>query len=300
MQKPSLLVVEDEPGFSRLMTLSLSREGFEVRTASNGEDALDLAAEIHPDAVVLDLGLPGMDGLTLLGELRERTDMPVVVVTGARTTDSIRRGLDRGADDYVTKPFSPSELAARVRAVIRRRHRSTQRRHRVGDCIVDLDRRTIEPVPGSTSGATGRSIGRGGWRLLEAFLSNEGKILYRDELLDAAFGPDYRGDSGYLQEQVRRLRRGLGIPAWSEGPIRTVHGVGYAFDSVGEIPVGRPRRPRRDPDEEQRAGVAVGPGPDAGARGRPNAGPRGLSEDDEVARPPAQHDPVPEPVGGPG
>jgi two-component system, OmpR family, phosphate regulon response regulator PhoB len=172
--------------------------------------------------------------------------MPVVVVTGSRTTDAIRRGLDRGADDYVTKPFSPSELAARVRAVLRRRHRSTRRRHRVGDCIVDLDNRSIEPVADAADSSAGRSIGRGGWRLLEAFLSNEGKILYRDELLDAAFGPDYRGDSGYLQEQVRRLRRGLGIPAWSEGPIRTVHGVGYAFDSAGEIPVGRPRRPRRD------------------------------------------------------
>jgi two-component system KDP operon response regulator KdpE len=246
MQKPSLLVVEDEPGFSRLISLCLVREGFDVHTAANGEDALDLAAEIHPDAVVLDLGLPGMDGLTVLKELRERTNMPVLVVTGQRTTDAIRRGLDRGADDYVTKPFSPTELAARVRAVLRRRHRSTQRRHRVGACIVDLDRRTIEPVDESAAAATARSIGRGGWRLLEAFLGNEGKILYRDELLDAAFGPDYRGDSGYLQEQVRRLRRGLGIPAWSEGPIRTVHGVGYAYDTAGEIPVGRPRRPRQE------------------------------------------------------
>ena len=247
MQKPSLLVVEDEPGFSRLMALSLGREGFEVHTVPNGEDALDLAAEIHPDAVILDIGLPGMDGLSVLKELRERTNMPVVVVTGARTTDAIRRGLDRGADDYITKPFSPNELAARVRAVLRRRHRSRQRQYRIADCIVDLDARTIEPVEGSAlaESPSGHSIGRGGWRLLEAFLSNEGKILYRDELLDAAFGPDYRGDSGYLQEQVRRLRRGLGIPAWSEGPIRTVHGVGYAYDAIGEIPVGRPRRPRR-------------------------------------------------------
>jgi two-component system, OmpR family, KDP operon response regulator KdpE len=260
MQKPSLLVVEDEPGFSRLISLCLVREGFDVHTASNGEDALDLAAEIHPDAVVLDLGLPGMDGLTVLKELRERTNMPVLVVTGARTPDAIRRGLDRGADDYVTKPFSPTELAARVRAVLRRRHRSTQRRHRVGACIVDLDRRTIEPVDESADAATGRSIGRGGWRLLEAFLGNEGKILYRDELLDAAFGPDYRGDSGYLQEQVRRLRRGLGIPAWSEGPIRTVHGVGYAYDTAGEIPVGRPRRPRQEVTDD-----SGGSAPDARA-----------------------------------
>src|SRR5690242_6905400 len=172
MQKPSLLIVEDEPGFSRLIALSLGREGFEVHTVPSGEDALDLAAEIHPDAVVLDLGLPGMDGLSVLSELRERTNMPVVVVTGARTTDAIRRGLDHGADDYITKPFSPRELAARVRAVLRRRHRSRQRQYRIANCIVDLDARTIEPLDqsGRTDQVASHSIGRGGWRLLEAFL----------------------------------------------------------------------------------------------------------------------------------
>src|SRR2546422_7372505 len=112
MQKPSLLVVEDEPGFARLITLCLVREGFEVHTVTTGEDALDVAAEIHPDAVLLDLGLPGMDGLAVLTELRERTNVPIVVVTGSHTTESIRRGLDRGADDYITKPFAPKELAA--------------------------------------------------------------------------------------------------------------------------------------------------------------------------------------------
>jgi two-component system, OmpR family, KDP operon response regulator KdpE len=263
LQKPSLLVVEDEPGFARLLALSLGREGFQVHTVTTGEAAIDVAEEIHPDTLILDLGLPDMDGLAVLRELRERTNLPVVVVSGRATTGAIRRGLDEGADDYVTKPFSPSELAARVRAVLRRRSRPRHRRYRIAESIVDLDARTIKPVDGngdagdarrSPSGeGAGRSIGRGGWRLLETFLGNEGRILYQDELLEAAFGPVFRGDSGYLQEQVRRLRRGLGIPPWSEGPIRTVHGVGYAFDSAGEIPVARPRRPRtedaREPDE---------------------------------------------------
>jgi two-component system KDP operon response regulator KdpE len=260
LQKPSLLIVEDELGFARLLTLSLTREGFDVRTVSNGADAIDASADINPDAVILDLGLPDMDGLAVLRDLRERTNVPVVVVTGRATPDAIRRGLDDGADDYVTKPFSQSELAARVRAVLRRRSRPRRRRYQIGDAIVDLDARTIEPAaeadaPGGSGPTpaianTSRSIGRGGWRLLETFLGNEGRILYRDELLEAAFGQIFRGDSGYLQEQVRRLRRGLGIPAWSEGPIRTVHGVGYAFDSAGEIPVARPRRPRGDDDAE--------------------------------------------------
>ena len=256
MQKPSLLLVEDEPGFARLISLSLAREGFDVRAVTTGEDAIDAAADRHPDAVILDLGLPDMDGLAVLRDLRERTDVPVVVVTGRATTGAIRRGLDEGADDYVTKPFSPSELAARVRAVLRRRVRPRRRTYLIGDSVVDLNARTIEAAgpdgsaapSGASTGSSSRSIGRGGWRLLETFLGNEGRILYRDELLDAAFGPVFRGDAGYLQEQVRRLRRGLGIPAWSEGPIRTVHGVGYAYDSAGEIPVSRPRRPRTDED----------------------------------------------------
>jgi len=256
MQKPRLLIVEDEPAFARLIGLSLTREGFDVHHVPNGEDALDLAAEIHPDAIILDLGLPGADGLTVLTELREWSDIPVVVVTGAQTIESIRRGLDRGADDYITKPFAPNELAARVRAVLRRRHRSRGRQHRVGDWIVDLDARTIAAAVDSSGPPVPRSIGRGGWRLLETLLDNPGRILYRDELLDAAYGPDYRGDSGFLQEQVRRLRRALGIPPWSEGPIRTIHGVGYAYDVHDEIPAGRPRRPHGDDADGSDAGAA--------------------------------------------
>lgn len=252
MQKPRLLVVEDEPAFARLIHLALSREGFDVHSVSSGEDALDLAAEIHPDAVLLDLGLPGVDGLSVLDDLREWSDLPVVVVTGAKTTEAIRRGLDRGADDYLTKPFAPDELAARVRAVLRRRHHSRGRRHRIGSWLVDLDARMLAPAdPGEQP--VRHAIGRGGWRLLEKLLDNPGRILYRDELLDAAFGPSYRGDSGFLQEQVRRLRRALGIPPWSEGPIRTVHGVGYAYDEAGEIPAGRPRRPRTRPERDAEA-----------------------------------------------
>ncbi|HET7473909.1 MAG TPA: response regulator transcription factor [Candidatus Limnocylindrales bacterium] len=252
MQKPRLLVVEDEPAFARLIHLALSREGFDVHAVTNGEDALDLAAEIHPDAVILDLGLPGADGLSILDDLREWSDLPVVVV-GAQTTESIRRGLDRGADDYVTKPFAPAELAARVRAVLRRRHHSRGRTHVIGAWVVDLDARTLAPAGGSGQPVP-HAIGRGGWRLLEKLLDNPGRILYRDELLDAAFGPGYRGDSGFLQEQIRRLRRALGIPAWDEGPIRTIHGVGYAYDQAGEIPAGRPRKPRpKDADDAEHA-----------------------------------------------
>jgi DNA-binding response OmpR family regulator len=142
----------------------------------------------------------------------------------------------------------------------------------VAATIVDLDARTVEPVEGTDPAKVPtQTIGRGGWRLLEFLLGNEGRVLYHDELLDAAFGPEYRGDGSYLQDQVRRLRRGLGIPPWSEGPIRTVAGVGYVYDPRGEIPSSRPRRPRDgDASDEGRTtgGEAVGkPGRTAGAPG---------------------------------
>lgn len=238
MHKPRVLVVEDDPAFARLISLSLSREGFDMDVAANALDGLDLAAERHPDVVLLDLNLPDAAGLDILEELRASSDVPIVLVTGQHTSNAIRRGLDGGADDYVTKPFAPAELAARVRAVLRRRHRSRGTRHRIGSCIVDLDARRI--LAGTGSWVAGeRYLGRGGWRLLEALLDNPGRILYRDELLATAFGPSYRGDGAFLQEQVRRLRRALDIPARSEGAIRTFHGLGYAYHGPGEIPAGR-------------------------------------------------------------
>jgi two-component system KDP operon response regulator KdpE len=243
MHKRSVLVVEEDAVIERLISRSLTQAGFDVHVAATSEDSLDLAAEIHPDAVVLGLERPSPERLALLDELKAWSDLPAIVVTADATAQAARQALDRGADDYLAKPFAPAELAARVRAVLRRRHRWRGRRHRVGQLIIDLDRRTIVasaeggPVPS-------RPISRGGWRLLETFLDHPGRVLYRDELLEAAFGPDYRGDSDFLQEQVRRLRRALGVPSWSEGPIRTVHGVGYVYDVDGEMPDGRPRRPK--------------------------------------------------------
>jgi two-component system, OmpR family, KDP operon response regulator KdpE len=266
MAKISVLVVEDEAAFLRLIKHSLAAEGFEVHGVPTGAAAIDLASEIHPDAVILDLNLPDRHGFDVLAELRERSDVPVILVTGARTTDDIRAGLDHGADDYLTKPFSPQELAARVRAVLRSRRR-TGRRHQVGAAIVDLDARTIEAAEGGATKAPAQSIGRGGWRLLEFLLGNEGRVLYHDELLDAAFGPEYRGDGSYLQDQVRRLRRGLGIPPWSEGPIRTVAGVGYVYDPLGEIPASRPRRPRDGDPMTEDSGGQPAPTERAGAPG---------------------------------
>lgn len=239
MAKPMVLVVDDQPEYARLISLSLAREGFEVRTASGGEEAIERATELHPDVVLLDINMPGLDGFEVMTDLRERWPVPVIMVTGNNTQDQRRSGLDRGADDYVTKPFSPAELAARVRAVLRR-----------SPSAVSAAERSPEVGPGESPicgqlAIPTHPIGRRTARLLELLLANPDKVMYQDELLAHAFGPAFVGDSAVLQEEIRRLRRALGVPAWSEGPIRTVRSVGYVFDAARDRPARRSVRPRR-------------------------------------------------------
>jgi DNA-binding response OmpR family regulator len=217
MAKPMVLVVDDQPEYARLISLSLAGEGFEVRTASGGEEAIDRASELHPDVVLLDINMPGLNGFEVMMELRRRWPVPILMVTGNDQQAQRTAGLDRGADDYVTKPFSAHELAARVRAVLRRSDGPQA------------------AAPGGMSGA-GLRIGRRASRLLELFRASPQKVIYHEELLAHAFGPDFVGDTALLHEEIRRLRRALGIKAGAEGPIRSVKGVGYRFDETGAYP----------------------------------------------------------------
>ena len=224
MAKPMVLVVDDQPQYARLISLSLAREGFEVRTASGGEEAVNRASELHPDVVLLDINMPGLDGFEVMAEMRGRWPVPIIMVTGDDHPRQRTSGLDRGADDYVTKPFSAWELAARVRAVLRRT---------VG-------------VPAASANTVlhpaGPSMGRRAGRMLDLFQAHPQKVLYHDELLAHAFGPDFVGDTSLLHDEIRRLRRALGVRAGSEGPIRTVKGVGYRFEPATARPA-----PRRSP-----------------------------------------------------
>ena len=223
MAKPMVLVVDDQPEYGRLISLSLAREGYEVRTASGGEEAVEYASELHPDVVLLDINMPGLDGFGVMAELRARWPVPIIMVTGDQGLERRTSGLDRGADDYVMKPFSPRELAARVRAVLRRS--------------------TGAPVSAPQEGLNVRALklGRRTSRILELFQANPDKVLYHDELLAHAFGPAFVGETALLHDEIRRLRRALGVQAGSEGPIRTVKGVGYRFDAtaMNDLPRGR-------------------------------------------------------------
>ncbi|HYM84704.1 MAG TPA: response regulator transcription factor [Candidatus Dormibacteraeota bacterium] len=249
--QPVVLVADDEPEILRLVRLCLMAEGFRVVTAEDGRRTLELVSEVSPDAVILDIVMPGMDGIRVMRELRETHPVPIILLTGRASTADVAEGLDLGADDYIVKPFNPAELVARTRAVIRR---AAQTRSlpatRIGDLTVDIQHREVSrdgrPIP----------LSRPEWLLLQQFVANPGRILRHEELLTAVWGPEYRDDLAYLRVWVGQLRRSLGIPPWQEGAIRTIHGLGYALDVEGRIPQMRSRRPT---DEEIAAGAVPGP-----------------------------------------
>ena len=243
--RPLVLVADDQPEITKLVTMSLENEGFRVIAASDGPSALEQLSETNPDVLLLDVMMPGMSGLDVLREVRANHPVPVILLTARGATANVSQGLDLGADDYVIKPFNTAELAARIRAVIRRtRGGMAAGRRTVGAAEVDLDARRVR--------IDGRPVrmSRSEWLLLELFLTNKSRILLHHEILTAVWGPEYRDEVAYLRLWVGQLRRKLGIAPWEEGAIRTIQGLGYAYDPQGALPRMQSRRPRE--------GAAVG------------------------------------------
>jgi DNA-binding response OmpR family regulator len=214
-----VLAVDDEPAALRVVKLCLREEGFRVLTASSADEALRLAEQYRPDVAVLDVMMPGTDGLELMRELRARSSLPVILLTGRSADRDKVHGLDLGADDYLVKPFNPEELGARIRAVLRRTavHATTPQVVTVGDLEIDLDRRLVKRA-GELIGLT-----RTEWMLLQHLAANPGKVMLNTELLTKVWGTEYREDFQYLRVWVSRLRRKLG----DFGLIRTFQGIGY-------------------------------------------------------------------------
>jgi two-component system KDP operon response regulator KdpE len=221
----TILVVDDEPQIRRALRTSLEAHGYQVRTASNGTEAIEVAAEAAPDLVFLDLGLPDLDGTQVIERVRSFSDVPVIVISVRdRQTDKVE-ALDAGADDYVTKPFAMEELLARLRAALRRTHAEEPAPAvlRFGDVVVDLGRRLVE-VAGERVHLTKTE-----WALLEALATNPGKLLTHQWLLRRVWGPGYAEESHYLRVYVRALRRKLGDEATAPKLILTEPGVGYRW-----------------------------------------------------------------------
>jgi two-component system, OmpR family, KDP operon response regulator KdpE len=229
--RPLVLVADDEPQITKLVAMTLSEEGFRVVTAKNGEEALDRVASLRPDVVLLDIVMPGLDGIEVMHQLREWHPVPVILLTARSSKADVATGLDLGADDYIAKPLHPRELAARVRAVLRRALRvpASNAPVQIGEFQVDLTRRIV------TRNGDFVPFSRTEWLLLQHLATNIGRVMTHGELLTEVWGPEYRDDLTYLRLWIGRLRRKLGVEPGKEGPIKTFQGLGYALDTEGTL-----------------------------------------------------------------
>jgi two-component system KDP operon response regulator KdpE len=205
-----------------------------VLVAGDGLEALDVAAshDGRIDLLVTDVVMPDMSGLEVMRRLRERTSIPIILLTAKDHDEDKVRGLELGADDYLVKPFNPEELSARVRAVLRRGFRpSTGAENvvRVSNVEIDLNRRLVKRDGEIVS------LTRTEWMLLQHLAANAGKVMLNTELLSKVWGPEYRDDLQYLRVWVSRVRRKLGAAPGEPGPIKTFQGIGYVLDVEGTL-----------------------------------------------------------------
>jgi two-component system KDP operon response regulator KdpE len=229
MPKRLILVVDDEPAIVRLVRATLQADGYAVATASRGEEALEFLDEQRPDLIVLDLMMPGIDGFETLRRIRTQSQVPVIMLT-ARSADIDKlRGLEGGADDYITKPFNPDELAARVAAVLRRSGSLAPSGGRTvlryPGVEIDLERRRV-----MVDGEEAR-LSKTEWELLAQLAGNVGRVLMHAELLTRIWGPEFRDESHYLRTWVSRVRAKIETNPDHPPIITTFPGLGYRLEA---------------------------------------------------------------------
>ncbi|HZE31446.1 MAG TPA: response regulator [Actinoallomurus sp.] len=216
-----VLVVDDEPMTVRALELNLRAREYEVTVARNGSAALHQAAEWRPDTVLLDLGLPDLDGVEVISGLRGWSQMPIIVVSGRIESSDKIAAQDASADDYITKPFGVGELLARIRAAGRRTHsHGPEPVVRVGDHLIDLDSRTVDPPVHLTPTQ---------WKLLDILLRNPGKLITQRQLLTEVWGPPAVRHTHYLRQYMAQLRRKLETDHTRPRHLLTEPGMGYRF-----------------------------------------------------------------------
>ena len=221
-----VLVVDDEPALARALAINLKAHGWDVVTAADGRSALEAAATEHPDVVVLDLGLPDVDGTEVITGLRGWTKVPIVVLSARQHGEDKVEALDLGADDYITKPFAMNELMARLRAAIRRAADSVPEVAvvQVGDLTIDLARkrvaRTGKDVPLTPTE----------WAFLELLARNLGRLVAREQILREVWGPAYEKESHYLRVYAAQLRRKLEVDPAHPRHLITSPGLGYTLE----------------------------------------------------------------------
>jgi len=220
-----VLIVDDEPQILRALRINLQARQYDVVTAADGAEALHAAAAHKPDLVILDLGLPDIDGVEVIRKLRSWSPVPILILSGRLDSAGKVKALDAGADDYVTKPFSVGELLARVRAVIRRLNNpDTPLTVRLGQHTIDVADRQAH-----TSGGTAVHLTPIEWQLLEVLVRNPGRPVSQRQLLQQVWGPTYRTETDYLRQYMKHLRRKLEDDPAHPHHLLTEPGMGYRF-----------------------------------------------------------------------
>jgi two-component system, OmpR family, KDP operon response regulator KdpE len=221
----TVLIVDDEPQIRRALQLNLKARGYRVELAADGAEALRVAGRAHPDAILLDLGLPDMDGLDVIAGIRGWSSVPIVVLSARGDEAGKVDALDAGADDYVTKPFGIEELLARLRAAIRRHQPPTEAAMvTTAHFTIDLANRQVTIAPGQSVHLT-----RIEWGLLEALARQPNRLVTQRQLLQLVWGPEYESETNYLRVHLTHLRHKLEPDPKQPRYIRTEPGVGYRF-----------------------------------------------------------------------
>ena len=222
-----VLVIDDAPQIIRALAVNMQARGYEMIAAPDAKTGLKLAADKHPDVIIVDLGLPDRDGLSVITSVRTWSNIPILVLSG-RTDSSFKiEALHNGADDYITKPFDVEELFARIKAVSRRREEKIELRTiMIGDLEIDFTRRAItrnhgtEPAPHLTATE---------WKVLEVLVINRGSLVTKRKILDAAWGPNYAEENGSLRLFISQLRQKLEPNPKNPTYLLTELGMGYRF-----------------------------------------------------------------------
>jgi two-component system response regulator RegX3 len=226
---PTVLVVEDEESFVEALVVGLKREGFLVRVARDGVEAVDIFDSVRPDLVLLDVMLPRLSGIDVCRELRSRSRVPIIMVTAKGGEIDTVVGLEVGADDYVTKPYRLRELVARMRAVLRRAPPPED--SPAGGDVLEVGKVRLDPERHEVYvGSLPVSLPLKEFELLELLLANAGRVLTRDVLIDRIWGPNYFGDTKTLDVHIKRLRSKLEPDSARPTRIVTVRGVGYRYE----------------------------------------------------------------------
>lgn len=219
-----ILIADDDPQIVRALRVTLGAQGYEVITAADGAEALSQAIAQHPDVVMLDLGMPKLDGVEVIEGLRGWSQVPILVVSGRTGAADKVDALDAGADDYVTKPFSMDELLARIRALTRRVVAAPdQPTTSFGDLVVDFSSRQVTGPAGPVR------LTPTEWRLLELLVQNPGRLITREAMLAQVWGPGHGRDTGYLRLYIAQLRKKLEPVPAEPRYLVTAPGMGYRF-----------------------------------------------------------------------